>query len=311
MGKDENYIIPDHFSKLTEEQRKEALDLFWSQRNEKIKELPLKELEEKFKILSGMGVGVFIMCFILIAIVLGYIVYKFNINMELQTFLLTCLITSAVITLCGPAGTKEKNDKIEQENLRTINKNVHIKEQNALQQLAFEFIQSQYKDWISEMDKLTLKAAMQNAKVESNYKQFSLFVFEPSFDQYFLSEDKFYFSYIFSNGLISIIKGVTFDISKTSYNFVNSNSPPKYFINPPSEWTNVEVYYQDVVTIAYEPSQEQDKFTWKNPPSTLPVEGYIKIGLSDGTKISIPSNKNSSDNFIEAARVKVRAAKKV
>jgi hypothetical protein len=214
------------------------------------------------------------------------------------------LISSIFAVFRGYKDDREKNDKIEQENLAIMEQNKQIAAQNKLKQLALQFVESEYKPWIKEMEKITLKRALKDAQVASNYQQFSVF----AYDILYGKKDV---TYIFSNGLISIIKGIVFNIAETSYSFVNSDNP-NYSINQPSDWSNQEVYYQDVISINYEPAN--DTFTQRelfSSGSEVPIGGHIILGLSDGTKITIPATKDSSTNFVQTARQKVRSIKHI
>jgi|GEM_PF-4473272 len=174
--------------------------------------------------------------------------------------------------------------------------NLHLKK------LAIDYMQNQLKKWLAEMGQICEKKALQEAQVNPENK-FTLFSHETLKNNGLIGV-----TYIFFNGYISVTSGIIFNIKAASYT-LDINDTPMYFINSSDEWSTQEFYYQDVIEFDYETCEP--KQLTKTTDEEYPIEGYLKCSLIDGAKKKYPATKNEARNFIDVARIKVRAAKEL
>ena len=114
-------------------------------------------------------------------------------------------------------------------------------------------------------------------------------------------------TYIFSNGYLSILGNIIFDIKQTSYSYVDSNIVT-FSITNRNDWTIQEFHYQDVVEITYTPRDSALKII-NELEKKYPVDGVLMLSLTSGAKNFYPTTKENINNFLNYARDKVRKAK--
>jgi hypothetical protein len=175
-----------------------------------------------------------------------------------------------------------------------------------LKDLAVRFVQSNYQTWINEMDKIAKSQSLKEAKVDPKHT-FTLFSSEFSILLFEMPPKKLSVTYIFSNGFISIVSNIAFDILQTSYSYVRKDTPD-FFITSHDNWRIEEFHYKDIVELTYKPAETPSE-SIKTPTGKYPVDGYLIIKLVNGSKKEYPTTKKGATNFIDLAREKVREAK--
>lgn len=175
-----------------------------------------------------------------------------------------------------------------------------------LQSLGVTFVKENVITWVNEMDKIIKPKALDESQVK-DVVSFTLLSHDFSIEPSGMPPKNIDVTYLFSNGFLSVVSGVIFDVMETSYSYLNSDTP-NYFGNTQEEWILEEFHYSDVVEVIYQPNVNlPDYVKMKNNEAS--VEGYLIFSLVNASIKYFPTTKKAADNFISLARQKVRATK--
>ena len=175
-----------------------------------------------------------------------------------------------------------------------------------LKQLGIVFVQENAQAWIDEMDGRARLQAQKESQV-TNHDTFVLFSHDFSLTPSGMPSKKLGVTYIFSNGFVSIVSNVIFDIMQTSYSYVESDSG-SFFVNAPETWSTEEFHYRDVVECNYVAGDSLSDSV-KTSDREYPVDGHLTLGLISGSRKHYPTTKKAVSNFLTLAREKVRSSK--
>jgi len=201
-----------------------------------------------------------------------------------------------------------------------------IEKRAKIKSLAFAFVSSEFPGWLNTVSSNAATEAMRHAHAVPE-SQFALYSHDPL--QFpgpaTMPHSILGLALIFSNGYVSVISNIFWNIFKTTCTLVEHDNPV-FEVSPAQDWNVEEFHYQDVVEIKYNPrsyppvsgkSISLDGIRGKlaqndasnAPDEQLPVEGYLVLSLVNGEKKEYPAAKNTVTNFVQLAREKVRAAK--
>lgn len=293
--------LPDHFLKLNSQQRKKALDFAWKFGYKNISSLPIS---------SGLRKIGTIFLGLLTIIINGLSVYgsililsqslEFVEKKTKGVWFAIILYSIGILLLLGffrslrKAKESSLKDKAEKE------------ANEKLQKLGIQFVQENVSEWILAMDQQTRPKAINESSTKPD-ATFFLASQDLSLRSSGMPSKMLGVTYIFSNGYMSAISNIVFDIEQTSYSYVDSQSPV-FHTNKPQDWTIEEFHYKDVIEFNYKP-KESGTTTVKSAESNFPIDGYLHLGLVNGSKKEYPTSKKDVSNFLSLAREKVRATK--
>lgn len=293
--------LPSSFLGLSSQLRKRALDFAWILGLEPTSSLPYKLAFRK--ILSGI--------LLIISIILIFFIFIFSIeflfkssdyineNKNIILFFLTFFIISLFL-LYKYFSLKKLNAQTAEEDEAKANYN------EGLKRLAITFIQERYQSWIDEMDQIA-KLQAQTVSEVKNASSFTLFSYEFSLTPSGMPSKKLGVTYIFSNGFISVVSNVVFDLLETSYSYVNSDTPT-LSLNSPDAWYTEEFHYRDVIECNYKPADNSSNSV-KFSDKEFPVDGILTLNLVNGSIKEYPTTKKTVSNFLTLAREKIRSSK--
>jgi len=292
--------LPDYFLKLNSQLRKSALDLAWKFGYKEISSLPISSTARKiFSALLGL-IAIIINVFLVIGAIflltrpLEYFEHRKGGEGLIVAYVIGILLLIAFFRSIKKAKIASANDQ-EQKEYNSI-----------LQKLGVQFVQDNVAEWISSMDNQTRPIAVK----ESSTKPESTFFLSSrdfSLKSSGMPSNKLGITYIFSNGYMSAVSNIIFDIKQTSYSYVDSDSPT-FYINQSQDWTIEEFHYKDVVEFNYKP-KESTSTTVKSAETNYPIDGYLHLGLVNGSQKEYPTSKKDVSNFLTLAREKVRSSK--
>jgi hypothetical protein len=305
------YSLPNSFLELNSELRKKALDFAWTIGLARVVSIPIRTtFLTVLKFISLFGVSMISLIFIILTLVTltacgerGENSYssetceKLTEKREGYIFFYWLGISGICCYYIFEA-TRLKAIKEEEEKAKYNQK---------LKDLAVRFIQSNYQTWINEMDKIAKSQSLKEAKVDPKHT-FILFSSDFSIQPSEMPPRKLSVTYIFSDGFISIVSNIVFDILQTSYSYVFYDTP-EFSITSHDNWTIEEFHYKDIVELTYKPVETPSE-SIKTPTGEYPVAGYLIIKLVNGSKKEYPTTKKDATNFIDLAREKVREAKR-
>lgn len=193
-----------------------------------------------------------------------------------------------------------------------------------LKQLAISFIGSAYGKWFEEMKRIAQTMALSEAGVKPE-SSFLLFSHPTALEPNGIPIKRNAGTYIFSNGHVTAVSNVIFDMEATSYTLVYEDVPT-YSVSKPDTWNIDEFHYQDVVEVTYMASQEtgrgsvnaylrqlnakiRAKLLSEATRDGKPVEGFLVLSLVNGGNKQYPATKSAAQGFLSVARTKVREAK--
>ncbi|AFM26051.1 zinc ribbon domain-containing protein [Desulfomonile tiedjei] len=193
-----------------------------------------------------------------------------------------------------------------------------------LKQLAISFIGSAYGKWFEEMKRIAQTMALSEAGMKPE-SSFLLFSHPTALEPNGIPIKRNAGTYIFSNGHVTAVSNVIFDMEATSYTLVEEDVPT-YSVSKPDTWNTDEFHYQDVVEVTYMASQEtgrgsvnaylrqlnakiRAKLLSEATRDGKPVEGFLVLSLVNGGNKQYPATKSAAQGFLSVARSKVREAK--
>jgi hypothetical protein len=175
-----------------------------------------------------------------------------------------------------------------------------------LRKLGVDFVQSQCQKWITQMDTFAGEKALKESQAKPQSK-FTLFSYEFSLFPSEIPKKKLGVTYIFSNSFMVIVADIVFDLKGTSYSYVDSDNPTLH-LNSADNWSIREFHYRDIVEVSYKPSDSATD-TVKTSGREYPVEGFLFLGLVNGSKEQFPTTKRDASNLLTVVRDKVRLTK--
>lgn len=292
--------LPDHFLKLNSQLRKSALDLAWKFGYREISSLPISSTAMKiFSALLGLiaiisnSLGAFSAIFLLTR-PSEYFENRSGVAGLIIIYTLAILLLIAFFRSIKKAKIASMKDK-EQKEYNSI-----------LQKLGVQFVQENVTEWISSMDEQTRPVAV---KESSTIPESTFFLSSQDFSLKAsgMPSNKLGITYIFSNGYMSAVSNIIFDIKQTSYSYLDSDLPT-FYVNQSQDWTIEEFHYKDVVEFNYKP-KESTSTTVKSTETNYPIDGYLHLGLVNGAQKEYPTSKKDVSNFLTLAREKVRSSK--
>jgi len=293
--------LPSSFMGLSSQLRKRALDFAWKLGLEQASSSPYKSAF--MKILSVILLIVSIILIFFTIIISIEFLFKssdyINKNKNTIIFLLIFFLISFWL-LYKYFSLKKLIAQTAEEDEAKINYN------ESLKRLAIAFIQEQYQSWIDKMDQIA-KLQAQTVSEVKNTTSFTLFSYEFSLTPSGMPSTKLGVTYIFSNGFISVVSNIIFDLMQTSYSYVDSDTPT-FSLNSPDAWCTEEFHYKDVIECNYKPADNSSnsiKFSNKE----FPVDGILTLSLVNGSIKEYPTTKKTVSNFLTLAREKIRSSK--
>lgn len=193
-----------------------------------------------------------------------------------------------------------------------------------LKKLATSFLGSRYDTWFEDMKRSAQAMALSEAGMTPE-STFLLFSQSTSLGPDGASGRRNSATYIFSNGYVTAVSNVIFDMEATSYTLVEDDIPT-YSISKPNTWNIDEFHYQDVVDVMYTASQDTGKgsanaylrqlkamikagFSTGATSDGKQAEGFLVLSLVNGGNKQYPATKTAAQGFLSVARSKVREAK--
>ena len=294
-----NIELPSSFLELSSELREKSLDLSWKLGLSQVSSIPFRTIG--YKLSSGI-----ILFFCGLMSFINFVCLGASYNnpnpSDLQSISIWFIISAVISLLLLHSYYSKKKDIA-----RSVEEERAKKQFNErLKYLGMQFVKSKYSAWIEEMDRITKPKAIIESQVK-DVTSFTLFSTDYSLTPSGMPPKSLGVTYLFSNGFVSAVSGVIFDLMKTSYSFVNSNSPI-YSYNLPNDWNTEEFHYSDVVEVTYKPIDASNS-SIRDKNNDYPVEGYLTLSLVNSSKKEYPTTKNAVTNFISLARERVRNAK--
>ena len=295
-----NIELPSSFLELNSEFRGISLDLSWKLGLSQVSSIPFRTIGYK---LNSALLLFFCLFISFINLVCGIVNISNSNSSDSDPLTIMFLVGAVISLLLFYIFYSRKKDIAQAAEEDRAKKQFNER----LKYLGIQFVKSNYTTWIEELDRITKPKAI----IESQVKEvtsFTLFSDDYSLTPSGMPPKSLGVTYLFSNGFVSVVSGVIFDLMKTSYSFVNSNSPI-YSYNLPNEWNTEEFHYSDVVEVTYKPFDASNS-SIRETNNDYPVEGYLTLSLVNSSKKEYPTTKKAVTNFISLAREKVRNAKR-
>ena len=297
--------LPNQFLELPSNLRKRALDFAWALGLEQASSIPFATVAKKAG--SGCLIAFTEILFILSTFFLVMVwVQAYSKDSDPENTWAVFLVfsvmqfTFALVMLDGYYSRKKSVAQTWEEDKAKAQYN------KCLKHLGIAFVQENSNGWVDAMDRMATMQAQKESDVTDPHS-FSLFSHDFSLTPSGMPHKKLGVTYIFSNGFISIVSNVIFDLTATSYSYVDSDSG-SFVISGSESWSTEEFHYQDVVECNYGPF-EDDSNVLKSANKDYPIDGYLTLGLVNGSKKHYPTTKKAVANFLIIAREKVRSSK--
>ncbi len=294
--------LPSTFLSLPLEFRRKALDFAWKLGLEPVSSIPFATLGKKASsALLLVGAMIFIVPIALFGLVNLLMPTDQNATTDGGTMFALLIAYSIPLLLLYNYYSRKKVIAQSEEEDRT-----KAKLNERLKDLAIAFVHENFQGWIDEMDRMTKSQAQTESHV-NGATSFTLFSSDFSLVPSGMPSKKLGVTYLFTNGFISVVSNIVFDLMQTSYSYADA-SAPVFSISPNDAWSTEEFHYRDVVECNYQPAHN-DSDSVKFSDKEFPVDGFLALGLVNGSKKQYATTKNAVSNFLTLAREKVRAAK--
>lgn len=298
--------MPPGFLKLDKIRRTKALSLYWKFGYKELAAVPIRSGANLLFSIFSLLIFMFFALLVLVTILVQS--KKGDINLiwetgEMGTVFVFMMLLGTLFFAAFQRGLKERRESLA---LEESDK----KENTILHAMAAEFIQDNYNLWVDKMldivkqDAITLlnlvktkTFVLTSSKLAINYTTRSVPV-----------PPKLLVTFIFSNGFVSTASGIILDVRKTSEGYKDSDELNLCYTHKDEIETD-EFHFKDIVEISYEPAAATNKTEYADNEE-IPIEGFLKLGLVNGSRKKYPSTKNSVAEFINLSREKVRENKK-
>lgn len=285
-------INQDGYLGLDSTLRKKALDFAWSPGLTNFQDIYAKSplwLQINLYAISIFGLGYMVLLAVWIASLspdlLGVAVITIDAALMLLLFYIAHKGNSSLEAL--KSANKTRQEKAEK-----------------LRLLAITFMNENVPQWVRELRSDCSRNAKKIAKVSPEHE----FVIQSASTGLFNPADtpppKIQLSYLFSNGALSIVSGILFDLKETSYSTTEQNDPSTVF-TAEETWSHDEFYFSDVTEISFVPhASNQDSVSGE-----IAAEGNLLLTLSNGSKKQYPATRSEATSLLEVIRERVRKEK--
>ena len=291
-NKPEKLMLADEFLQLNSKDRKRGLDLAW--------ELGSRDVTKVSFFTSFLNVLNQLFLFLISANVLymWIVAYVHGINVVDVKSLIALLILTALIVLSLKLLSKIKESICHQKSSKNYD--------NKLKALCVKYINQNCELWLSEVELRISELSKQEIQSIPE-REFVLVSYTPSHTAVDMPPTKIEFTNLYSNGFVTSVTNILFNLKDTTYTLVNSDLPT-YNINESKFWGMQEYHYKDVTEVNYE-SAEVSNSSVVSQQVEYRSEGYLTLSLNNSTKKSYPATKSRSSEFIQYVRNKVRESK--
>lgn len=290
--------LPNTFLELDFNSRKQALDFSWLIGSEKLSSFPIQTIAKSSS--SAVFLNIAFSLILLDVIFFANRLTKCPSYSNNGVIAILILFSFPIFFLHKYYSSKSELAQVE------MDENFKAKANKKLKCLGQTFVHDNYLQWIEETDKIAKQRALQEIQSHPD-NDFTLFSANFAITPSNMPPTKYGVTYLFSNGFISVVSNIMFDIKTTSYTYTSENVPT-FILNSSDDWSIEEFHYQDVVEVNYNPASIAPE-TIKNKNAEYPVEGILTLSLVNASKKEYPTTKNNSASFIVLAREKVRLAK--
>jgi len=308
--------LPSTFLELDAVHRKRSLDLAWRSVPEEVAVSTFRTVSTKVGIVvSSSFMGLFGLLFLA----------SVGLHVELAKNELDISSFSPLLSYSLAYASLYISLRINEKASRALARRLGLESyEDQLRLLSATFVRNQYQNWFSDVRAMGLYQATNTWNVTPEHT-FLLTSNEGFPLNFWMPYRVQRMTFIFSNGYVSVISNVKWDVYATTYSLVGEDAP-SYCLSDPGTWSTEEFHYRDVVEVTYVPGPQtvpgQENFFTKvlkqqsarmitNTPqeSEPPAEGYLVLGLVNGQRKEYPTGRDAVASFLTVARERVRVLK--